>query len=165
MHDATLDHVGRSIELLRDEITELERTAAERKCAVNHLCQALGRPVVYADEASAPPLRGDEFYGMPLAIAAMKALEWRRRSGQGPASVGELYDLLVRGGFQSRSSSPENARRNLHKVLREDTRFHRLPNQTYGLATWYPHASKQAGEGEGEDAAPEFEQPGAAQAA
>ncbi|MCI0637722.1 MAG: hypothetical protein L0Y72_08870 [Gemmataceae bacterium] len=142
------DHVERTIETVLAQISELERQASEHKKTVNGLCQLLSRPPMFpdVDPSSRAPLRDDQFYGKPLATAVQEVLERRNLSGQGAATVAEIYEVLVRGGFHFATKNAENAKRNLYAKLAKNPKFHKLPNGSYGLTEWYPHARKSRDE-------------------
>lgn len=133
-----------AIELALAEIADLDRQSGEHKRTVNGLCRLLSRPPMFpeTDPTSNAPLRDDEFYGKPLATAVQEVLERRKRAGQGAATVADIYDSLVRGGFHFSTKNAENAKRNLYSSLQKNMKFHRLPNGSYGLTEWYPNVRK-----------------------
>ena len=155
----TNEHVQESIELLRQQIADVERDTSEKKKLVNAMSVVIGRPAVYRDQELCvqPVLTEDQFYGMNLVDALVEAFRWRRAAGRPASTVDELLELLRRGGFNSRSASIVNFRRTILKTLREDPQFHKLPGSRYGLAAWYPNATRQDGqpadelEGDGQD--------------
>ncbi len=138
------EKVEGAIEVALAQIAELEREAAEHKKTVNGLCKLLSRPPMFPDVGSSTStiLREDEFYGKPLATAVQEVLDRRKMSGQGSATVNDIYDMLVRGGFHFATKNAENAKRNLYQNLGKNSKFHKLPNGTYGLTEWYPNVRK-----------------------
>lgn len=67
----------------------------------------------------------------------------RRALGSGPATPKEIYEAIVAGGFQFEAKTADIAMVGLRALLRKRTAFfHKLPNGTYGLTSWYPDAKK-----------------------
>ena len=137
-------------------IEEAERKLAEQKRVVNGLCESAGRPLMYQDidRASVAQLgniQPDQYYGQPLATAMRSILEMRKAMGRGPATVREIHDTLVQGGFKFEAKD-ENALRGLRQSLTKNSAvFHKLPNGSYGLLEWYPNAKPARPDEDGED--------------
>jgi hypothetical protein len=135
-----------AINRLVEDITKAESRIAEQKRMVNRLCELAERPPLYAniDEPNAPQIgniRTDRFYGQPLATAIRDYLQMRKASGLGAASVREIYDTLIKGGFKFEAKDDVNAQRGLRQSLTKNSAtFHKLPNGAYGLLEWYPGA-------------------------
>lgn len=139
------EHVEQTIAMIREEIVQLEAGLHEKKRLVNHLCSYAKLPVIYGEADLLPStagmgmIRPDEYYGQPLAKAIRMVLERRQVSNIGPATVNEIYDALVDGGFKFETKNDDNAKRNLYTALTKNTAtFHKLPNGAYGLLEWYP---------------------------
>lgn len=147
------EHVERTIEMVLAQIADLERQASDLKKTVNGLCQVVSRPPMFPDVApsSRAPLRDDEFYGKPLATAVQEVLERRKLTGQGASTVADIYDMLVRGGFHFNTKNADNAKRTLYTNLSKNTKFHRLPNGSYGLTEWYPNVRKAREEADADE--------------
>jgi hypothetical protein len=140
-------HVERTIELVQSQVRDLEQQLTEKKRMVNSLCGLIGRAPVYANadpiSGGSMNIRPDEFYGKGLATAVRAILDKRNAAGMGAASVQEIYDLMIRGGFRFEAKNEANAKRALTVSLAKNTvTFHRLPNGYFGLAEWYPEAVK-----------------------
>jgi len=137
-------------------IAEAEKKVAEQKRVVNGLCAGAGRPEIYhdIDAASAVNLgniQSDQYYGQPLATAMRAILEMRKATGRGPATVREIYDTLMQGGFKFEAKD-ENALRGLRQSLTKNSAvFHKLPNGSYGLLEWYPNAKPARPDDDAED--------------
>lgn len=85
-------------------------------------------------------IRSDTFYGKKMQTAVREYLDMRRAAGIGPAKPRDIYDALVKGGFQSDAKDEQVALVGLRAMLRKRTNyFHKLPNGTYGLTAWYPN--------------------------
>jgi hypothetical protein len=141
------DHVAKTISLVQAQVRDLERQLAEKKRMVNSLCELAGQPPMYAStEPSADgsvAIRSDEFYGKALATAVRKILEKRSHAGLGAASVSEIYDAMVKGGYRFDAKSAANAKRSLRiSLTKNSVTFHKLPNGNYGLLEWYPNAKE-----------------------
>jgi hypothetical protein len=142
------DH-GHLLETLRaaeQRLEEQEHEVIETKKFINLACKMAGLPIRYADQdfVTAKPtntgvVRGDEYYGKPLASVVRLILESRDRSGAGPATINQIYDAMVEGCYQFETSNPENAKRGLRESLaKNSSMFHKLPTGKFGLTAWYP---------------------------
>ena len=137
------EHVQKSINLLCDEIAKEERATDDKKRIVNNLCEAVGLPCRFAGiDETHQRMRGDEFYGQHLADAVEGAMMVIRGQGRKSETVVGLYEIILACGFVFKTKTEENARRAIYNVMREDARFHRLPNGSYGLTSWYPKRLK-----------------------
>jgi hypothetical protein len=86
-------------------------------------------------------LRADQFYGRVLTTAAREYLEMRNSANLGPATPREIFSALSDGGFKFETKNEDNAITNIRATLRKNSSiFHRLPNNEYGLLSWYPNA-------------------------
>ncbi len=165
------DALVQAVALLEGQLKKQERAAAETKRAVNAIFLAAGEPPRYSEsdfeESRGGPslsIRSDQFYGQPLAASIREILEMRRALKQGPVTVNELYEALLRGGFKFETKNEDNAKRGLRISLTKNTvTFHKLPDGKFGLLEWYPKAKAAKPKINGEDdagddaAAPEEE--------
>jgi len=146
------EHVLKTIEMVRGQIEKLDQEMIEKKRMVNDLCKLAGMSPIYADTSVTAQngtigFRSDEFYGKPLASVVRSILEKRAAAGMGAASVSEIYDAMVKGGYKFTAKSEDNAKRGLYISLAKNTStFHKLPNGNYGLLSWYPAVKKDRGE-------------------
>jgi hypothetical protein len=140
--------VQQTIELVQKQIVDIEADLLEKKRMVNSLCGLIKQPPMYADadllvSKSLGTMRSDEYYGQPLATAVRLILERRKAAGMGPATVNEIYDTLLKGGFEFNTANDDYAKRGLYSALSKNTStFHRLRNGSYGLLAWYPNAKE-----------------------
>jgi hypothetical protein len=147
------EHVSRTIELVQGQVLNLEQELAEKRRMVNGLCGLIGRAPVYANVEPAPGasvgIRGDEFYGKPLSSAVRSILEKRAAAGLWAATLDEIFDAMLQGGFKFEAKNAGTAKRSLAISLSKNAvTFHKLPNGTIGLTEWYPEAVKgKAGNG------------------
>lgn len=163
-----------AIEALQKDLMDLEKKAAETKSTINRLCVLAGAPEMYADAsiASSNPvittIRADTFYGKVFTTAAREFLEMRKASNLGPASTREIYDAITSGGFEFDTADANNAMTGMRQTLsRNSGIFHRLPNNTWGLASWYERikaskASKKSASDEDETETADDQKPTAA---
>ena len=161
------DHIRQTIADLQAKLREQEATVSKTKATINQLCEVAGLPAIYADVTATSinsgggnsiplTIRSDQFYGRPLATCTKEILDMRRKLDQGPATVNELYDALLEGGFKYETKNAENAKRNLRISISKNTAlFHKLPNGKIGLTEWYPKIKKSK-----QDEDPESEEGG-----
>jgi hypothetical protein len=139
-----------AINLLEADLLETERKANGLRATVNMLREKAGLPPLPEGPMGGDgggggggitEIKPDTFYGKRLQGAVREYLEMRKTKGMGPAKPREIYDAVVAGGYQFETSSDEVALVGLRAMLRKRSQyFHKLPNGTYGLTAWYPHA-------------------------
>jgi hypothetical protein len=127
-------------------IGDLEKEAADAKRTLNRMLIRNGQPARFSDaELSQDGMGGsqietDRFYEKSLAPSIRDYLQLRKLANNGPGSLNEIYESLVRGGFKFETENEDNRKRNLRQSLSKNTvMFHRLPNGNYGLVEWYPN--------------------------
>lgn len=104
----------------------------------------MGEPARYAepgkrDTANGAGIRRGQFYNVPLATAVGEFLEMR---GREPATTDEILSALLKGGFDfdAMGWNPDTRLRSLGMSLSKNSpKFHRLPDQSWGLREWYPN--------------------------
>lgn len=144
------DEMKPAIDALLVELADQEKQVTETKLLINRLCARSGMELMFPDAAAASgsgsvaTIRPDSFYGKVLNTAAREYLEMRRAANLGPATPREVYEALVKGGYASEAKDETTAMVTLRATLRKNSSiFHRLPNGTYGLLSWYPNAKPQ----------------------
>jgi len=152
-----------AIAALQKDLAELERKVIEAKTTINKLCEVAGASPMYPDvgDTSQPiitTIRADTFYGKALTTAVREYLEMRRGQNLGPATTREIYDAITSGGYEFETNDPTNAMTGMRQTMRKNSSmFHRLPNQSWGLVSWYEKIKaakagrKASAEDEGED--------------
>lgn len=167
-----MKHAQQTIVDLEKRLTELAAEEHKIKSAINCLCEVMGEPPKY-DEAVEKPsktagLRPDEYYGRPQATVVTEVLKKRLEAGLGSASLDEIFEQLVAGGHQFTGKNDGIKKRGLAISMSKNPKFHRLPNDTWGLTKWYStikeskESSTQAKSGNGviaEKTTPEEETP------
>jgi hypothetical protein len=162
------EHVNKTIEMVEGQITSLFNELRVKKLMVNGLCELAGLAPRYPDaeqesRRAATTIRSDEYYGKPIATVVRAILERRGAANLGAASVNEIYEEMVAGGYHFGGKNEDNNKRGLYITLgKNTTAFHKLPNGRYGLRGWYPDikGSKDTkGKGNGTEAQGNDEKP------
>lgn len=139
-----MKHAQQTIADLEGRLQELEAEAKKIKNTINCLCEVMGEPLKYEDIEEKPAKmagqRPDEYYGRPLATVVGEVLTNRKSSGLGSASLDEIYQQLIAGGFQFTGKNDGIKKRGLAISMGKNAKFHHLPNETWGLKKWYPTA-------------------------
>ena len=74
-----------------------------------------------------------------------RGLANHRRAELIAATVNEIYDGLIAGGYQFDAKDALNAKRGLRiSLTKNSSTFYRVPNGRYGLLVWYPNAKAQS---------------------
>jgi len=142
-----------AIDVLLAKLEEQTRATIETKRTINSLRQMMGEEPLFQDEelqtspADFSPSRPDLYYGKPLATACRDYLERRKRA----CTAEDILKGLEQGGFDFESTGwrEKDRLRSLSISLAKNTAiFHRLPNGTFGLLSWYPEVAKRKGEQE-----------------
>jgi len=135
------DAVLQTIELVRQQVSEIQADLVEKQTTVNNLCSIAGIDPIYAIESvesvSSVSLKGDEYFNKPAATAIRMVLESRKSQGNGPSTLVEIYERLIEGGYKFDAKNEANAKNSLRVTLSKNTTFHKLPNKKFGLSEWY----------------------------
>lgn len=148
-----------TIDTLERKLTELERKGNALVEVINDLRREDGLPprgpfggggggshASGGGGASITTIKPDTFYGKKMQTAVREYLEMRKVAAGGttnPATPREIYDAITKGGYEFEAKDEATALVSLRSLLRKRTAFfHKLPNGTYGLTTWYPDAKK-----------------------
>jgi hypothetical protein len=143
--EAMSEKLAAALEELEAQLGEQLEAVSETKQMINAISKRMGRPQVpypnsEPERVAVSAIPHDQFYGKPLATACREYLEMRRHA----CEAKDILEGLRQGGFdfQSLDWKEESAwLRNLAINLAKNTAiFHRLPNGTFGLASWYPEA-------------------------
>src|SRR5258708_26958261 len=125
---------------------------ADTKKTINTLLRRIGKEPQFPDEAAEQigsislRIRPDQFYGKPLATSVQEFLENRKKAtGDQACTANEILAALEQGGFDFKAQGwKDNDRlRSMSITLGKNPKFHRLPNGTYGLMSWYPDVAPQ----------------------
>lgn len=145
-----------ALETLERRLSEMERKANALIDVINDLRREDGLPPrppfgggggtgteSVAGTSTVTQIKPDTFYGKKLQTAVREYLEMRKLQNLGPATPREIYATITAGGYQFETKDETTALVGLRALLRKRTSFfHKLPNGTYGLTSWYPDARK-----------------------
>lgn len=140
-----LDPAIAALERRREEALA---TAAELERTINTLCKEAGYAPRFTDATSTnstkvQQISDDTFYGQKQTPAMRAYLEMRKAQNLGPATAREIYDAIKAGGYVFEAKDAITALVGMRALLRTQPHiFHRLPQGTWGLASWYPDAKK-----------------------
>jgi hypothetical protein len=142
-----------AVEALRNQLQEQLAEVNETKKMINSLLRRMGEDPQFP-EAEVGQMqmrlnggsRPDQYYGKPFATAAQEYLERRKQA----CSAEEILKALEQGGFDFRALGWKDAIRMRNVAIslaKNNQKFHKLPNNTFGLLAWYPDIAKRNGEG------------------
>ncbi len=145
-----------AVEALRNQLHEQMAEVTETKKMINSLLKRMGEDAEFPEaevgqmqiRLNGGGLRPDQYYGKPFATAAQEYLERRKQA----CSAEEILKALEQGGFDFRALKWKDAIRMRNVAIslaKNNQKFHKLPNNTFGLLAWYPDITKRNGE-EGE---------------
>jgi len=134
------DRLAPAVEALLEKLNEQLSAAAETKRTINQLCSMMGDEPMFLDVESGNsygPTRADQYYGKSPTIAAEEYLNRRHQA----CAAEEIHRGLEQGGFDfdAMDWKPKDRVRMLAITLAKNPqKFHKLPNNTFGLLAWYP---------------------------
>lgn len=132
-----------AVDALRDQLREQLAEVAETKKMINSLLKRMGEEPEFTDVESGQlilrgALRPDQYYGKPFATAAQEYLERRKQA----CSSEEIMKGLEQGGFDFKAAGWKDnefwARNVAISLAKNNQKFHKLPNGTFGMLSWYP---------------------------
>jgi len=138
MHD---DKLTAALDVLLEQLNAQVREVSETKRTINGLRRRMGEDALFPDEnenadTGVSAIRPDQFYGKPLATAVQQFLERRK----GAASAEDILRGLEQGGFDFRQLGWGEADRQrilAISLAKNNVTFHKLPNNTFGIRSWY----------------------------
>jgi hypothetical protein len=127
-----------AVDVLLEQLQEELQRVSETKRMINSLRKRMGQDPMFPEGAEADGVggRADQYYGKPLATAARDYLALRNEA----RSVEQILKGLEQGGFDFRALEwkDDDRLRSLAISLAKNTQtFHKLPNGTIGLVSWY----------------------------
>jgi hypothetical protein len=137
-----------AIEALQEELQIQMNQVADTKRMINSLLRRIGKEPQFPDEAAEQAgvgsfrIRPDQFYGRALATSVEEFLEYRKKTtGEQACTPADIMAGLEAGGFDFKAQGwKDNDRlRSMSITLGKNPKFHRLPNGTIGLLSWYPN--------------------------
>lgn len=136
------DKLTAAIEELQSHLEQQLAEASDTKKTINALRKRMGLDALYQDVSveQVGAMRRDQFYGKPLATAAQEYLERRKQA----CPADEIMKGLEQGGFDF-DATPWKEKDRLRmlaiSLAKNNVKFHKLPNNTFGLVTWYDAAT------------------------
>jgi len=141
-----MNHAEQTIIDLESRLKELNAETKKIKTAINCLYEVMGKQPKYDDVEEKHEIRAsqrpDEYYGRPLATVVTEVLNKRDDNGLGAATLDEIYNQLVAGGYSFTGKNDGIKKRGLAISMSKNQKFHKLPNDTWGLSKWYPDAKE-----------------------
>jgi hypothetical protein len=133
------DKLSGAVEVLVSQLNDQMKQVADTKSTINALLRSMGKEPMFLDVSveQASAIRPDLFYGKPLATAVQEYLKRRNQA----CGADEILRGLDQGGFDFRSVSwkeSDRLRSLSISLAKNSVTFHRLPNGTFGLLSWYP---------------------------
>ncbi len=139
-----MEHARKTIADLESRLKEINTEAVRIKTAINCLYEIMEQPPKYDEVVEKTDnnlsLRSDEYYGKPLARVITEVLEKRKAANLGAVKLNDIYEELVAGGCKLTGKNEGIKKRGLAISMSKNPKFHRLPNDTWGLTEWYPTA-------------------------
>lgn len=135
------DKLEAAIGELQEHLEQQLQEAADTKKTINSLRKRMGLDPLYADVSveQVGAVRADQFYGKPLAAAAAEYLERRKQA----TTAEDIMHGLEQGGFDFDATGwkeKDRLRMLAISLAKNNTKFHKLPNNTFGLLAWYDQA-------------------------
>jgi hypothetical protein len=137
------DKLSGAVEVLTAQLNDQMKQVADTKSTINALLRSMGKEPMFQDVSAeqVSAIRPDLFYGKPLATAVQEYLKRRNQA----CGADDILRGLEQGGFDFRSVSWKEADRLRSlsiSLAKNSVTFHRLPNGTFGLLSWYPYMEK-----------------------
>lgn len=140
-----------AVESLRNQLREQEAEATETKKMINALLRRMKEEPEFPEVESGQmqirmsgAVRPDQYYGKPFATAAQEYLDRRKQA----CTADEIMNALENGGFDFRTLSWKDRkdwpRLTAISLAKNTQKFHKLPNGTFGLLSWYPDVAKRS---------------------
>jgi hypothetical protein len=137
-----------AVDALRNQLQEQMAEVIETKKMINSLLKRMGEDQEFP-EAEVGQMqirlngasRPDLYYGKPFAVAVQEYLERRKQA----CSAEEILKALEHGGFDFRPLGWQEKTRMRNVAIslaKNSVKFHKLPNNTFGLLAWYADIAK-----------------------
>ena len=135
------DRLAAAVEELQAHLESQLQEVSDTKKMINALRKRMGLDPLYGDVSveQVGAIRPDQYYGKPLASAAGEYLDRRKQAC--PAE--EIMRGLEQGGFDFESTGwkeKDRFRMLAMSLAKNNSKFHKLPNNTFGLLSWYDQA-------------------------
>ncbi len=136
--------LSEALRALEEKLEAKVREVADLKRTINMFLQDAGEAPRFGEvvaEEIGSAVRPDQYYGKPLTTAVTEMLELKKQA----RSPHEIIEALTLGGFDFEAQGwGEHGRPRILAIAlaKVPDKFHRLPNGTYGLCSWYPHLKR-----------------------
>ncbi len=136
-----------AVDALRNQVLVQLAEVNETKKMINALLRRMGEEPEFPDAETGQMLlsgaiRPDLYYGKPFATAAQEYLERRKQA----CSPEDIQRALENGGFDFKKLGWKDKknwpRLTAISLAKNNQKFHKLPNGTFGLLSWYPDIAK-----------------------
>lgn len=138
------DKLWPAVEALLEKLGEQLSAAADTKRTINQLCAMMGDEPMFTDieseTAIGGPTRADQYYGKSPTAAAEEYLNRRHQA----CTAEEIQRGLEQGGFDFDAmewKQKDRVRLLAITLAKNPQKFHKLPNNTFGLLAWYPNVA------------------------
>jgi DNA-directed RNA polymerase delta subunit len=137
-----MQDVVNALQTMERTINDMLAKVSQMKTAANLMAASAGLPEPYADveaevHSGAFRVRSDQFVSEKAPASAARAYLALRGKERGATSADDIYDALVRGGYDFGKMKENEAKGGLRIALAKDGKVHRLRNGHYGLREWY----------------------------
>lgn len=147
-YEEALEGLKKAIEQKQKELEDLQSAANQLSKLANMPLSDFSVSEHSKQEIQAGVgMRGDEYYGKPLATVIAEILDKRNKKGMGPATIKEIYEEMKNGGYRFDAKDEDLAMRGITISMRKNVvKFHRLPSGKFGLTEWYPDLKEKRDE-------------------
>jgi hypothetical protein len=143
------DKLNSAVEVLLEQLEVQLQEVSDTKKTINGLCRRMGKEPMFPDASTEQlgvgPIRPDQYFGRPLSTVAQEFLERRKQA----CMADEIMKGLTQGGFDFKAigwQEKDWLRLFSITLAKNSKAFFRLPNGTFGLASWYPEARRDRDE-------------------
>lgn len=144
-----MQDIVQALETMDRTIADHLAKAATLKRAANMMASGAGLPQPYSDAdvevhaGGGLRIRSDQFVVEKAPASAARAYLALRGKDRGATTADDIYEALVRGGYDFGSLKEPDAKSGLKIALAKDGKVHRLRNGHFGLREWYGIADEE----------------------
>jgi|ERR1035438_6603939 hypothetical protein len=137
------DKLTPAVDALLEKLNEQLSAASDTKKTINQLCVIMGDEPMFPDVESGNsygPARADQYYGKSPTVAAEEYLNRRHQA----CAAEEIQRGMEQGGFDFGAMDwklKDRVRMLAITLAKNPQKFHKLPNNTFGLLAWYPNVT------------------------
>jgi len=144
-----MQDILQALETIDRTIADHLAKAATLKRAANMMAAGAGLAQPYSDAdmevhaGGSLRIRSDQFVVEKAPASAARAYLALRGKDRGATTADDIYEALVRGGYDFGSLKEPDAKSGLKIALAKDGKVHRLKNGHFGLREWYGIADEE----------------------